>query len=201
MPTPELLAVDRSVLVIIDLQGKLMEMIERPKLVIAATKRLLQLAEIFRVPVLLTEQYPQGLGPTHPELRELYDSLTTRKGYLDKISFGCCGDPGFESWLEKLLPDVVPAKRQIVVAGIEAHICVMQTVIELIRQGSQLHLAWEAISSRGAEYRSHALDRMQQAGAFVTNHESVGFEWARDTEHPGFRAMNRLFRQGQPKIS
>ncbi len=197
MSMVELLDRERSIVVVIDLQGKLMEMIERPALVIAATERLLALAGIFEVPVLLTEQYPQGLGPTHPKIRAAYDALHTPKKFLEKNSFGCCGDPGFGEAIERLLPGVSPARRQIVIAGIEAHICVMQTVVELQRQGSQCQLCWECISSRGEEYGRHALDRMQQAGAQLSNHESVGFEWARDTRHPGFHAMNRMFRKGQ----
>lgn len=194
----ELLDVERSVVVVIDEQGKLMEMIHRPKLVIVSTIRLLKLAEIFGVPVLLTEQYPEGLGPTHPEVRAAFNALSVPKETLSKTSFGCCGDAGFERMLSQLRPGVPPDRRQVVVAGIEAHVCVMQTVLELLRAGSQAHLCWECISGRGEEYRRHALDRMQQAGAQLTNHESVGFEWARHKDHEGFREMNRLFREGQP---
>jgi nicotinamidase-related amidase len=193
----ELLDLERSVVVVIDLQGKLMDMIHRPRLVIDATRRLMRLAEIFHVPVLLTEQYPAGLGGTHPEVQEVFEGLSVPKDYLSKNAFGCCGDPGYERKLSSLLPGVEPSKRQVVVAGIEAHICVMQTVLEMLRQGNQVHLCWECVSGRGEEYRRHALDRMQQAGAQLTNHESVGFEWARDKDHAGFRQMNRLFREGQ----
>jgi nicotinamidase-related amidase len=193
----ELLDVNRSIVLIIDLQGRLMEMIERPGLVVAATKRLLKLADLFQVPVVLTEQYARGLGATHPEVRAAFDSLTTRKRYLDKTSFGCCGDPGFERLLQEARPELKPARRQLVVAGIEAHICVMQTVLELLKQESEVHLCWECISGRGAEYRRHALDRMAQAGAALTNHESVAFEWARDKNHDRFKAVSALFKEGQ----
>ena len=84
-----------------------------------------------------------------------------------------------------------------VVAGIEAHVCVMQTVIELLRTGHQVHLCWECVSGRGEEYRRHALERMRDAGAWITNHESVGFEWARTKDHESFRALNELLRPGQ----
>lgn len=193
----ELLEIDRSLVVVIDEQGKLMEMVYRPELVRKATVRLMELADVFQVPVLLTEQYPGGLGGTHPEVRATFDALTTRKGYLDKTAFGCCGDPGFEKSMTELRPGLPPERRQIVVAGIEAHVCVMQTVVELLRSGNQVHLCWECISGRGEEYRRHALDRMRQAGAQITNHESVAFEWARDKNHPGFKAMNRILREGQ----
>lgn len=193
----ELLDVNRSVMLVIDLQGKLMDMIVRPRLVIDSSLRLLQLAGMFQVPVVLTEQYPKGIGPTHPEVKAGYDALTTPKRYLDKTSFGCCGDPSFEPVLREMRPGVPPEKMQVVVAGIEAHICVMATVIELRRMGYQVHLCWEAISGRGEEYRKHALDRMMQAGAVVTNHESVAFEWARDKNHACFKDMNQLFKGGQ----
>jgi len=193
----ELLNAERSVVLAIDLQGKLMELIERPGLVVAATVRLLKLADLFRVPVILTEQYPKGIGLTHPEVRAAFDTLTAPKRFLEKTSFGCCGDPGFGRLLEEIRPGIRPKDRQFVIAGIEAHVCVMQTTLELLREGNQVFLCWECISGRGAEYRRHALDRMVEAGGVLTNHESAGFEWARDKNHPQFRAMSALFKQGQ----
>jgi len=193
----ELLDVNRSIVVVIDLQGKLMDMAHRSGLVVQATLRLLRLAEIFRVPVVLTEQYPQGLGATRPDVRAVFDGLSVPKAFVEKTSFGCCGEPEFESALSRVLPEVAVDQRQLVVAGIEAHVCVMATVIELLRAGSQVHLCWECISGRGEEYRRHALERMTQAGAVLTNHESVAFEWARDKEHPQFKRMNALLREGQ----
>jgi isochorismate hydrolase len=193
----ELLDVSRSVLSVIDLQGKLMEMIHRPRFVIDASIRLLKLAEMFRVPVILTEQYPEGLGGTHPEVRAVFDSLTTWKRLLPKTSFGCCGDPSYLDALAEARPGLAPNRLQVVVAGIEAHVCVMQTVLPLLRRDVGAFLCWEAISGRGEEYRRHALDRMAAAGAVLTNHESVGFEWARDKSHACFKPMSRLFREGQ----
>src|SRR5258706_7462014 len=168
----DLLDVHRSVVVVIDLQGKLMEMVHRPEMVVAATVRLLRLAALFEVPVLLTEQYRRGLGPTHPNVRAAFDALTGWKRYLDKTSFGCYGDDAFRRGLTEARPELSPEKKQVVVAGIEAHVCVMQTTLELLRAGHQVHLCWEAISGRGEEYRRHALERMSLAGAILTNHES-----------------------------
>jgi nicotinamidase-related amidase len=193
----ELLDVNRSVLVVIDLQGKLMEMIMRPRLVVESTLRLLKLADVFQVPVVLTEQYPKGIGPTHPRVREAFDALGTQKRFLEKTSFGCCGDPAFVPLLADVRPSVPPERLQVIIAGIEAHVCVLETVIELRRMGYGVYLCWEAVSGRGEEYRRHALDRMVQAGAVLTNHESVAFEWARDKNHPCFKAMNNLFKEGQ----
>lgn len=192
-----LLELDRSIVVVIDLQGKLMDMIHRRELVVAATKRLMRLADVFGVPVLLTEQYPRGLGPTHPEVREVFDALSCPTRFLDKTSFGCCGDDQWEVALSELRPGLAAPDRQLVIAGIEAHICVMATVLEALASGSEVHLCWECISGRGEEYRRHALDRMTQAGAILTNHESAAFEWARDKNHPGFSGMNAILREGQ----
>lgn len=195
----QLLDAAHSTLLLIDLQGKLMEQIERPALVIEGTRRLLRLAELYAVPVLLTEQYRKGLGPTVPAILEPFERLAVPHRHLDKTSFGCCGDARFESLLAELRPGLPAGERQVVVAGIEAHVCVMQTVLPLLASGHQVHLCWECISGRGAEYRHWALKRMRQAGAVVTNHESVGFEWARTKDHAAFKAMSALFKEGQPR--
>ncbi len=192
----ELLTVSRSVLVVIDLQGKIMEMAYRSAMVIKAAVRLLRMTELFGVPVVLTEQYPRGLGVTHPQVRAAFDALTVPKRLVEKVSFGCCGEASFLTALDEVCDPVPVEQRQVVVAGIEAHVCVMQTVIELLRTGSQVHLCWDAVSSRGEEYRRHALERMQRAGAVLTNHESVGFEWARDKDHPAFKAFSALLKEG-----
>lgn len=189
---------DRSVVVVIDMQGRLMDMVHRPGLVVTATRRLLELAELFRVPVLLTEQYPKGLGQTHPEILESFDALSTEKRKVEKESFGCCAEPRFLEALAGLRAGLPLGRLQLVLAGIEAHICVLQTTLELLAMGAEVQLCWECVSGRGAEYRQRALERMQQAGAGITNHESVGFEWARDKNHPQFRAMSQLFRGVQP---
>ncbi len=193
----ELLTAAQSVLVVIDLQGKIMEMVYRSPMVIEAAVRLLRMAELFGVPVVLTEQYPRGLGVTHPQVRAAFDVLTVPRRFVDKTSFGCCGEPAFLRALEDVSQHRAGERPQIVVAGIEAHVCVMQTVIELLRAGYQVHVCGDAVSSRGEEYLRHALQRMQQAGAVLTNHESVGFEWARDKDHPAFKAFSALLKEGQ----
>ena len=192
-----LLDAQRSIVVVIDLQGKLVDMVHRPALVLEGTKRLLKLADLFSVPVVLTEQYPRGIGSTHQGIREVYDGLATPKFFLEKTAFGCCGDSGFEELLAQARPGRAPEKRQIVIAGIEAHVCVMQTVLELLASGHEVHLCWECVSGRGEEYRRHALERMAAAGAAITNHESVAFEWARDKNHPQFKAISALLKEGQ----
>lgn len=188
----------RSILVVIDLQGKLVPMVHRPALMLETTRRLMRLADLFSVPVVLTEQYPKGIGPTETSIRAAFDALSTPTFFLEKTAFGCCGDAGFEDRLQRARPGLPPQQRQIVVAGIEAHVCVMQTVLELLVAGHEVHLCWDAISGRGEEYRKHALERMAAAGAVITNHESVAFEWARDKNHPQFKALSALMKEGQP---
>ncbi len=194
----ELLDARRSVLVVIDYQGKLMDLVENKARVVAVAKRLLTLGEMFGIPVLLAEQYPKGIGPTHPGIRAAFDAVTTPKRYLEKTTFSCCGQPDFAALIDSIRPRQGSAPRQVVVGGVEAHICVMQTVIELLRAGDQVHVCWDAVSSRAPGYAERALDRMAQAGAVITNHESVGFEWAREKNHPRFREMSDLLKGNLP---
>jgi nicotinamidase-related amidase len=194
-----LLDASRSTLVVIDFQGKLVQMVHRPALALEAARRLMRLADLFAVPVVLTEQYPKGIGPTEASIRATFDGLTTPTFFLEKTAFGCCGDAGFEGLLAQARPGLPPARRQIVIAGMETHVCVMQTVLELLASGHEVHVCWDAVSGRGEEYRRHALERMAAAGATLTNHESVAFEWARDKNHPQFKALSALMKEGQPQ--
>ena len=193
----EILDRDRSVVVVIDLQGKLAQAVHESGTVLDSTRRLLQIAGLFEVPVILSEQYPEGLGPTEASIQDAFDALPGRKRKIAKTRFSCCGDEGFEDALDDLLSGTELEQRQIVIAGIEAHVCVMQTALELKSRGSQVYLAAECVSGRGRTYRKWALDRMHQAGVVLTNHESAAFEWARDKDHPKFRDLNRLLREGQ----
>ncbi|NJL29351.1 MAG: isochorismatase family protein [Thermoanaerobaculia bacterium] len=100
---------NRSIVVVIDLQGKLVGMVHRPELVLAASRRLLALAGLFEVPVVLTEQYPEGIGPTHADVLADFEALTVPKCVVRKTSFGCCGDAGFETALAELRPGLPPS--------------------------------------------------------------------------------------------
>ena len=191
---------ERAVVLVIDMQGRLVDLMHRPRMVIDGTSRLLRLAGMFDLPVIVTEQYPRGLGPTREELEaviEETDPEGRRTRRVEKDSFGCCGEPAFEEALAAARPGLDPADRQVVVAGLETHICVMQTALDLISRGTDVHVCWDCTSSRGEEYRRHALQRLGHAGAQITNHESVAFELARDKNHPQFKSVNRLLREGQ----
>ncbi len=191
---------ERAVVLVIDMQGRLVDLMHRPRMIIDGTARLVRLARMFDLPVIVTEQYPRGLGPTREEIEAVLGEMDpegARTHRVEKDSFGCCGEPAFEEALAAARPGLEPADQQVVVAGIEAHICVVQTVLDLLSRGADVHVCWDCTSSRGEEYRRRALERMGWAGAQITNHESVAFELARDKNHPQFKGVNRLLREGQ----
>ena len=125
----------------IDFQGKLVGMVHGPLWCWRPPAVSCGWRISSRCPWCSREQSPKGIGPTEESIRTTYDALTTPKFFLEKTAFGCCGDAGFEALLQQARPGLAPAKRQIVVAGIEAHVCVMQTVLELLASGHEVHLA------------------------------------------------------------
>ena len=192
-----LLEADRSLVLMIDMQERLVPVVERSTMTLAACERLLTLAGLFGVPVLVSEQYPKGLGATDARLLEVLAGLDCETRRIEKTRFSCCGAESFEVAFDELFGGLPVQDRQIIVVGIEAHICVAQTTVELLERGCEVQVCWEGVSGRGEEYRDWALERMHQAGATITNHESVAFEWARHKDDPRFKAVNQLFRQGQ----
>ena len=108
MPDRDLLDARRSLVLVVDVQGKLVEQVHRPRLLLRATERLLRLAGLFEIPVILTEQYPKGLGPTHPDVLAAFEALESPKEKIEKTSFGCCGDVGFEAAVRRLFPGIEP---------------------------------------------------------------------------------------------
>ncbi len=186
----------KSLVVAIDFQGRLMELVHRHEALVPEVSRLLRIADLMKVPVVVTEQYPKGLGPTVPPLREVLDSLDTEVTTVEKTTFSCCGEPAFLEAVDALRP---AGDRQIVLAGIEAHICVVQTCLELCAAGENVLVASECVTGRGPEARQWALERMSQAGAQITSTESLAFEWARDKDHPDFKAVSGILK-GAPLL-
>ncbi len=191
-------ALDQSVFVLIDVQGKLVRLVHEADRLLEVSHRFLRLAEAFARPVVLTEQYPQGLGPTEPELLERFEQLETPKRRVSKDAFGCGAEPAFEEAVAELLPGIAASDRHYVVGGMETHICVMQTVLSLLGTGATVFVPFDCVSGRGEEYGRRALERMAQAGAIITNHESVGFELAGDKNHPAFKTLSNMLKAGQP---
>jgi nicotinamidase-related amidase len=205
---PHLASPDSSVLVVIDIQEKLLPHIHDGEAVMANTRKLMRIADIFEVPVLLTEQYPQGLGPSTPPVREAFDALQTEKHFFTKDSFSCNLEPTFLDRLveldqkitqkqSRLIVDdgLTPRPIDIIVAGIECHVCVLQTVMGLLPLGYYVRVCHDCAGSRSAENKNWALRSMLHMGATVASFESVAFEWARDKNHPRFRDLNKILKE------
>jgi len=176
-----LMTAEGAVLLLIDLQERLMPAIDDNKTVLARAVRLAEAARLLEVPVLATQQYPAGLGPTVAELAGYPQAV------LAKTTFSAAGDPGFAA----LLP---AGANEIVVAGVEAHVCVLQTVLGMLGSGHRVLVAADATGSRDPADREAALARARQAGAQIVTSEMVLFEWLRDARHPRFREVQKLLK-------
>ena len=174
------LSPDGAVLLLIDLQERLMPVIADHEVVVARAVRLAEAATLLDVPVRATEQNPAGLGRTVPPLSGYPQAV------LAKTTFSAAGDPGFAALL--------PAAGEIVVAGVEAHVCVLQTVLDLLDAGRRVVWAADATGSRDPADRAAAIDRARRHGAEIVTSEMVLFEWLRDARHPRFREVHKLLR-------
>jgi nicotinamidase-related amidase len=176
-----LLTAESAVLLLIDLQERLVPAIHDRDIVVARALRLAEASRLLDVPIRATEQYPVGLGPTVKPLAD-YPQAT-----LAKTTFSAVADPGFS----ELLPAGV---SQIIVAGCEAHVCVLQTVLSLLGSGRRVQLVADAVGSRDPADRAAAIDRARQHGAEIVTSEMVLFEWLRDSQHPKFREVQKLIK-------
>jgi nicotinamidase-related amidase len=187
-PTPLfLLDGDKSLLLVVDLQTRLLAAMQASmaRLMLENTGKLLQAAQLLQVPVLCTEQYPKGLGATEQAIKE---ALPDAVQCFEKTAFSCCGCDEFKRKL------IVSGRRQVIIVGQETHVCILQTAMDLLRQGFQVFVVTDAVCSRLESHKDNALQRMQQAGVILANHESVLFEWLRDARHPNFKAISALVR-------
>jgi nicotinamidase-related amidase len=176
-----LLTAKNAAVLLIDLQERLVPAIADGDAMVARAARLAEAASLLDVPVLATEQYPRGLGPTVAPLAA-YPAAT-----LAKTAFSAADAPGFDG--------LVPAgTREIIIAGCEAHVCVLQTVLGLLGSRHRVILAADAIGSRDPADKALAVDRARQHGAEIVSTEMVLFEWLRDASHPSFRAVQKLLK-------
>jgi nicotinamidase-related amidase len=169
-----------STLLVVDFQAKLMPAIHRGAGAIANARRLIDAAALLGIPTLFTEQNAKGLGPTVSEL------VPDPSGLAHKMTFDACREPDF---LQRLA-----ANHAIVVAGCEAHVCVLQTVLGLIDNGRRVFLVRDALGSRRTESKETAIRRMERHGAEVVTAEMVVFEWLQTAEHPRFREAIALIK-------
>ncbi len=177
-----LLDADRSALVVIDLQERLVPAIHGIDAVLANAAVLMGAAARLGVPILITEQYPKGLGHTVAPIM----ALARPESVVEKVEFSAAGNDGFNRRLAALgRPDVV-------LCGIEAHVCVLQTALELAERGVQTTLVADAVSSRRPESAATALARATRYDIEVVTAEMVVFEWLRRADSPAFRELSRL---------
>ncbi|MCU0935628.1 MAG: hydrolase [Gammaproteobacteria bacterium] len=186
-PVPGLCHAGSSQLVVVDVQERLaaaMPAEDRAR-VLRNLGILLEAARLLDVPVLATEQYPRGLGPSEPEVAS---RLPAGAAVLEKTSFSCCGADGFAACLG------ATPRPQVVLGGMEAHVCVLQTAFELRDQGFQVFVVEDAVCSRAPDNHANALARLRQAGVLVPSTESVVFEWLGNARHPQFKAISALLK-------
>lgn len=174
-----------SQLVIVDMQVKLASVmaLESMQLTIKNCSVLAQAAHVLSVPLIVTEQYPQGLGPTLPEIQQ----HSTHIKPVVKTTFSASGEPRFNQQLHR-------DQSQVVLAGMEAHICVLQTALSLQQMGKQVFVVEDAIISRNSANKANAIARLREAGCVITNTESVLFEWLGNANHPAFKEVSKLIR-------
>ncbi|MBK1836182.1 hydrolase [Azospirillum sp. YIM B02556] len=172
-----------SVLLVVDVQERLLPAIHESGRVVRNAGMLLKAAAALSVPVLVTEQYPRGLGPTVEAVRA---DLPAGTPVIEKITFGCTGEPAFNAAVGEL------NRSQIVLCGTEAHVCVMQTALGLRRQGHAVYLVADAVSSRTPANHAMALERMRDAGVTIVTTEMVLFEWMERAGTPVFKVISAL---------
>jgi len=181
-----LIRADASCLIVIDMQERLVPAMQAPARTIRNARVLITAAHELGVPVLLTEQYPQGLGPTVPELAKA--AAAAQAQILPKTHFSCMAEPGFADAF------AATGRHQAVIAGMEAHICVMQTAVELMEQGFEVFVVTDATSSRTPESEKACLDRLQACGAGIVTTEMVVFEWLGQAGTEAFKALLPLIK-------
>ena len=170
-----------SALVVVDIQERLLPTIPSGADVVTESCRLVDAAQLFDVPVLATEQYPQGLGATVEPLAGRLDGIS------EKRSFSCCGCEPFTRRLEE-------GMEAIVLCGLETHVCIALTALDLMAEGIGVCIAADAVASRRQLDHDMALRRLESAGAVLSTTEAILFEWCRSAEHPAFREMRKLLR-------
>ena len=179
-----MVSAEEATLVVIDVQEKLSRVIFQRENLIDNLKRLIQGTQVLGVPILLTEQYPQGLGPTINEVSTLLPDIEP----LPKVCFSCYGDGNFVRELQK------QRRKQVIISGIESHVCVYQTAADLVNAGYEVHFVTDCISSRTPENREIGFQKMSQIGATLTSTETILFEMLRLAEGEKFKRISQIVR-------
>lgn len=186
MHTPRM-KLDRksAVVLVVDIQERLLPAMRQDELesVFKYTKAMIGAARELDIPILATEQYPKGLGPTAPAIRELLPAAP-----LVKTHFSCGADPEFQKAL------AATGRKQVIIVGMETHVCVFQTARDLVEHGYDVYVCADAVTSRFAEHRRVGLDLIQAAGALVTTAETAIFDLLHQAATPEFKKVSQLVR-------
>ena len=185
--SPELMSRHDSALLVVDVQTKLLTALAPPATLVWNIRRLILGAQALGVPTAATAQYPQGLGPTDDELSQLLPEIPS------KLMFSCreCGQI-FNTFRDA-------GVFKLLVVGIEAHVCVQQTVLDLLAEGFRVYVAADAVASRFPLDSQIALRRMESAGATLTTTEAALFEWCEVAGTPEFKRISALVRESPPE--
>ena len=172
---------DDSLLVIVDIQERLAVAMTEKERVVTNTLHLIESAKLLGVPLLITEQYPKGLGPTVPEVRDAVQTYAP----IEKITFSCCGEKFFMEAVQET------ERKQIILVGMETHVCVLQTCIDLLHEGYAVHVVSDAICSRTKHNYKTALEYMRDGGAVITCTETVLFQLLVKAGTEEFKAISK----------
>jgi nicotinamidase-related amidase len=186
IPHAQLLDRKSTALLVLDLQAKLVPAMFDPQGLIRNARILLRLAQLLQIPRILTAQYVKGLGPVVPEIVQAAPEIPP----FEKTSFGCFGEPDFLRHLKLRAPDA----RSLLIAGVESHICVTQTVLGALEAGYLVHVAADATSSRTKENWKIGLHRMERAGAVISSTEMMVYELLARSGTPEFKAILPLLK-------
>jgi nicotinamidase-related amidase len=172
---------EESVVAVIDIQTRLLSAIPTAEMLVRNASFLLDVAALLEVPVIGTEQYPKGLGPTTQEVAQRIPRAIT-----SKTTFSSCGVTEFSNELRNL------GRSTVVLVGMETHVCVQQTALDLYAAGYSVFLPVDTLASRAQIDHDIALRRMERAGAVLTTCEAIAFEWLTDSKHLKFKAVSKL---------
>lgn len=173
---------DQAGLLVVDVQERLLPAMCQPNLVVQNTARLIRGAHVLGLPLAITEQYRKGLGPTLAELAEAIQGFAP----IEKLSFSACGAPDLERWLQDR------GVRDVLLCGIEAHVCVTQSCLDLLAQGRHVFVIADAISSRSPENVQWGIGRMRDAGASILSTEMALFEMLGHAGTDAFKKIQSL---------
>jgi nicotinamidase-related amidase len=179
-----MLEIENCSLVVVDVQGKLAQLMYEKETLFKNIQILIKAANILNIPILWCQQVPESLGPTVPEIAELLSGAEP----INKSSFRCCGDEQFNVKLNKL------NVNQVLICGIETHVCIYQTVYDLLRKGFYVNVIADSVSSRTLENKMIALERMACEGAKISSAEMSLFELLKTAKHSNFREIAKLIK-------